>query len=357
MSNRLFTEVRFTEAPPRVPLLPKPGTYQHGQYGDVALTRDRIANFVANINSSVYQRHIPIDAEHQSKLSGAIGYIDRAVVNADGSADALVNWEARGRSLIEGGGFRYVSPEWLDTWTDPATRTTHSDVVVGLAVTTRPFFKDNSLRPMVASEAGAAATTKRFSMDDATAQAEAELVAVKTVIDQRTAELSAAKGIPIHQAYTETIQADGNRLWKRLRVAEDVQGAAVQIFTAMTGAAPRQASATSAETATQAVIDARQHATKTPLERKIDKLAQPFADAHGIPLESAAEHIRRQNPDLQDEWLAEQASKLQNADPEAAIEQAAKGLSEWAGIDLGAAYVKAFAEPTLRHRLAVARRG
>lgn len=149
---RLFTEVAFAEPPARVPLLPKPGTYQHPSYGEITLTPERIANFVRNLNAAVYQRAVPIDAEHQSKLSGALGYFSTASLNEDGSADAEVEWTDRGRSLIAAGGFRYVSPEWYDRWTDPATEVEHEDVVVGLALTSRPFFKDDSLRPLVARE-------------------------------------------------------------------------------------------------------------------------------------------------------------------------------------------------------------
>lgn len=149
---RLFTEVAFAEPPARVPLLPKPGTYKHPSYGEITLTPERIANFVRNLNAAVYQRAVPIDAEHQSKLSGALGYFSTAALNDDGSADAEVEWTDRGKALLAAGGFKYVSPEWYDRWTDPATEVEHQDVLVGLALTSRPFFKDGSLRPLVARE-------------------------------------------------------------------------------------------------------------------------------------------------------------------------------------------------------------
>lgn len=149
---RLFTEVAFAEPPATVPVFPKPGTYAHPEYGEIALTPERIANFVNNFNNTVYQKHIPIDAEHETKLSGALGYLTGLVTNADGSVDAAVEWTDRGSRLVAADRYKYVSPEWYDAWQQPDTEAEFSDVLVGLALTTRPFFKDSALRPLVARE-------------------------------------------------------------------------------------------------------------------------------------------------------------------------------------------------------------
>lgn len=149
---RLFHEVRFAEPPATVPVLPRPGLYKHPEYGDIELTPERLANFVSGFKSRIYQQHIPIDAEHDTKLSGALGYLTDLVVNDDGSVDAAVEWTDRGSALVAADRYRYVSPEWYDRWTDPATETEFTDVLVGLALTTRPFFKDAALRPLVARE-------------------------------------------------------------------------------------------------------------------------------------------------------------------------------------------------------------
>jgi outer membrane biosynthesis protein TonB len=149
---RLFTEVAFAEPPATVPVFPKPGTYQHPSYGEIALTPERLANFVANFQNAIYQKHIPIDAEHESKLSGALGYLTGLVTNEDGSVDAAVEWTDRGSRLVSADRYKYVSPEWYDAWQQPDTDAEFSDVLVGLALTTRPFFKDSALRPLVARE-------------------------------------------------------------------------------------------------------------------------------------------------------------------------------------------------------------
>jgi hypothetical protein len=54
--------------------------------------------------------------------------------------------------MYHDGAFNYISPEWYDEWSDPATGQTYKDVAIGGALTTRPFFKAPYLRPLAASE-------------------------------------------------------------------------------------------------------------------------------------------------------------------------------------------------------------
>jgi phage I-like protein len=150
--HRLFNSIAFAEAPAWIPYLPTPGVYAHPRYGNITITTACNARFVDNFVNKVYQDRLPIDAEHETKLSGAVGWITAMRVNADGSADAQVEWTDRGRAFFQGDRFRYFSPEWYDTWEDPATRTQHKDVAIGGAICTRPFFKPPALRPLFASE-------------------------------------------------------------------------------------------------------------------------------------------------------------------------------------------------------------
>lgn len=149
---RLFVASTFAEAPDWIPYLPGPGTYTHPKYGEIAITRSRNARFVTNFKDGIYQDRLPVDAEHETKLSGATGWITDMRVNSDGSADAHVEWTDRGRALIAADRFRYISPEWYDVWTAPDTGTTYQDVAVGAALCTKPFFKSLALHPLVAQE-------------------------------------------------------------------------------------------------------------------------------------------------------------------------------------------------------------
>lgn len=155
--GRFYQPVHLIDAPEWLPLLPVPGEYAHPSYGTISLTPERIARLVASVNSGTYQKDIPIDAEHELEVSGALGWFNQARVNADGSADARVEWNDRGRELLAGDRFRYVSPTFWTWWTDPVSGTEFQDVVSGAAVCVRPFFKSLSIdRALVASERGAA---------------------------------------------------------------------------------------------------------------------------------------------------------------------------------------------------------
>lgn len=160
---RLFNEHEFAEPPDWVPCLPKPGAFKHPSYGEISVTPDRNQRFVQNFKAGVYQSKLPVDAEHQLKTSGAVGWIADMRLNEDGSADARVEWTDRGQSLIRADRYKYVSPEWYDKWTAPDTGNEYSDVLIGLALTTRPFFKEKALRPLVASERGLYTTDEQVS--------------------------------------------------------------------------------------------------------------------------------------------------------------------------------------------------
>jgi hypothetical protein len=143
----------FSE-PQWVPFLPKPGKYQHPKYGEVVVTPGQNRELVESVKTNVYQESIPIDAEHETKLSGAVGWLSDMRMNEDGSADAFIGWTIRGQQLLSGGQFKFISPEWFSDWRDPGTGVVHRNVVAGGAITTRPFFKERMMRALVASETG-----------------------------------------------------------------------------------------------------------------------------------------------------------------------------------------------------------
>jgi hypothetical protein len=146
--------MRFIEPPEWIPLLPRPGVFKHPSYGEIKVDRARNERFIANIKAKVYQPRLPIDAEHQTKVSGAMGWIIDARLNSDGSADGKVEWNDRGKAMLKDNRFAYVSPEWYDRWSEPETGEEYQDVLIGAALTSRPFFKSPALRPLIASEHG-----------------------------------------------------------------------------------------------------------------------------------------------------------------------------------------------------------
>ena len=149
---QLFNE--FAESPEWIAYMPTPGKFKHPAYGEVNITKERNAEFVNNFKAAVYQDRLPIDAEHETKLSGAVGWVSDMRLNEKGGVEAKVDWTDRGKTMLANNRFKYFSPEFFDTWNDPATGAKHANVAIGGALTTRPFFKQNSLRPLVASERG-----------------------------------------------------------------------------------------------------------------------------------------------------------------------------------------------------------
>lgn len=189
-----FSALAFADAPEWIPYLPKPGSYTHPRYGNIALPLERIARFVANFNQGIYQKQIPIDAEHETKLSGAVGWITAMRQNADGSADAKVDWTERGKAFFADSRFRYFSPEWYDAWQRPETGETIADVAIGGALCTRPFFKAPALRPLFASEVGHLTDTTTTTIEGDTMDASqfAELEAKVKSLETENAALKQA---------------------------------------------------------------------------------------------------------------------------------------------------------------------
>lgn len=75
-------------------------------------------------------------------------------MNEKGGIDAHVRWNKVGKQLLAEDRFRYFSPTIVPKWRNRVTMEVIDDVAVGGALTTRPFFKESHLRPLVASEDG-----------------------------------------------------------------------------------------------------------------------------------------------------------------------------------------------------------
>lgn len=148
-----FSQGDVGKLTPWMQITPKAGSqFTHPRYGKVSFTREMASEMVRNFQGRVYQEHIPIDAEHDLKTSGALGYFRELRVAADGSVEARIELTDRGAKLREQDAFRYFSPEFFRAWRDPATEKVYNHLLIGGAFTTRPFFKDQHLAPLAASE-------------------------------------------------------------------------------------------------------------------------------------------------------------------------------------------------------------
>lgn len=357
--TRLFSEIRLAADPPDwLPLLPVPGEYKHPVYGQLSLTRDRLAAFAAGVNAAAYLPKLPINAEHVDDTDGALGWIVEARQNADGSVDARIEWTDRGREAIEKDRFLYVSPEWFDQWSDPLG-TRHENVVIGAALCTKPFFKPPYLRPLaatdplVASPPAVTGTTPQevVTMSDAQpgagaapkAAAQPPADEVKALSDRLTAieaELLATKAAK--ESSDTALKAAGDQIAamrrdeRRKRFTDEVRGksdangamwagdvaANVQVLETL-------ADAVGEDSETFTAFVAQQRATAAQIEKsglfsevgsgrtapaggasawaRIEAEARKIAADEKVSFELATDLVLTRNPKLYAEYRAEQA--------------------------------------------------
>lgn len=124
------------------------GDYKHPVYGDIKISAERAKAFADNVKNKVRGTVEPsINYVHNNE-SVAAGWVK----NADARADGLwlfVEWVKDAAQAIKDKKWRYFSSEFEDEWTDPQG-VKHKDVILGGALTNRPFMKD--LLPINLSE-------------------------------------------------------------------------------------------------------------------------------------------------------------------------------------------------------------
>lgn len=146
MSGYRFTsEIELSEdkRTGTVQIFPPVGKYNHPRYGELNISPEFLDRVKANFEAKVYQQDLPltVDLEHESKLSGAAGWIKDIEVRGDKGMWATIEFNDRGKSLVDGDSYRYFSPEFYSKWQDPATSKDYTNLLIGGALTNRPFFK------------------------------------------------------------------------------------------------------------------------------------------------------------------------------------------------------------------------
>jgi hypothetical protein len=127
------------------------GRYLHPVHGELHFTRERLERIADGVNVGVRGITPALDFDHRedrAKGGKAAGWITAAEVRPDGLWIA-VEWTTEARGEVRAGAWRYLSPEFGD-WTDPRTGIRHRDVLLGAALTNRPFLRD--LQPVAACE-------------------------------------------------------------------------------------------------------------------------------------------------------------------------------------------------------------
>jgi hypothetical protein len=131
----------------------KPGKWDHPSYGMVEITPEIQQEFADNFQRDLRAHSstigLPIDEEHYSDR-GAVGWIKNLINKGNEGLFAIVDWNSKGRELIKEAIYRFFSPEFYFQYEDPEDRRLYNNVLIGGALTNRPYFK--GLSPVVLSE-------------------------------------------------------------------------------------------------------------------------------------------------------------------------------------------------------------
>lgn len=135
---------KFAEAPSQIHLVPC-GEWAHPAYGPMKITPENISEFVQNFRDKV-RLDLPITAGHDNGMSGgelpAIGWIEDLIDGGDRGLFGDIKWTEAGKQALSDGSFKYFSPEFYEVYEDPETGRIYNHVLVGGALTNKPYFKE-----------------------------------------------------------------------------------------------------------------------------------------------------------------------------------------------------------------------
>jgi phage I-like protein len=140
---QLFAEAGSSAVPDEIEVVPT-GQWSHPAYGEMEITASDLDEFVQNFNRGL-RRDIPITAGHDNGMSGgelpAIGWFT-SLRAENGRLVGGTKWTDEGKQLLTSGAFKYFSPEFYETYTDPESGAEYDHVLVGGALTNKPYFKE-----------------------------------------------------------------------------------------------------------------------------------------------------------------------------------------------------------------------
>jgi len=106
--------------------LTRTGKFTDPRYGDFEITRSMLLAMVDNFNKGVFGQDVFIDVAHRPN-DGAAAKVLKLSVEGD-RLRALCEWTPFGLDAIKNKGYRYLSLEYHEHWTDNETRVNHGPV-------------------------------------------------------------------------------------------------------------------------------------------------------------------------------------------------------------------------------------
>ena len=145
----LKTFAEKEELPREIQVLPI-GKWNHPSYGPIVITREDLEEFKENFDKRV-RNDIPVTEGHEVlDEKPAVGWFEEVIVKGGNGLYAIMDWTKKGKTLLSERYYKYFSPEFYSEYEDPETREIHENVLVGGALTNKPYFKE--LEAVVLSE-------------------------------------------------------------------------------------------------------------------------------------------------------------------------------------------------------------
>lgn len=170
------------------------GKWTHWSGSEFEITPDTVKGIIQAFRDGV-RKDIPITAGHDNGMSGgelpAVGWfkdlIDRGVKGLYG----IVEWTEEGKKLLTDRSFKYFSAELAFDYNDLETGDKRDAVLVGGALTNKPFFKQLDLDPVAAfndSDKGNFVTA--FEVPQIINQFNDNTMDLKTIVAKKVEELT-----------------------------------------------------------------------------------------------------------------------------------------------------------------------
>lgn len=131
----------FSESTNEIQIMPT-GEWKHDQYGDIKIDSDDIESFKQHYEEGI-RKDIPITAGHSQigEELPAIGWFTKLINKGSEGLWGVVEWTEKGKELLKDKAFKYFSPEFHDEYEDPETHESYQNILVGGALTNKPYFK------------------------------------------------------------------------------------------------------------------------------------------------------------------------------------------------------------------------
>ena len=149
------------------------GLWKHPLYGKIKIKESEMTEFIKNFDNGI-RKDLPITEGHSvgEEEKPAIGWFRELVNKGRDGLWAVIEWTEQGKSLLQEKAYKYFSPEFYSTYEDPETHKIYTNVLVGGALTNRPYFK--GLQAVMLSE---------FTFDE-------NMLELKDIITKDASELS-----------------------------------------------------------------------------------------------------------------------------------------------------------------------